>query len=171
MKKLIGVVYGGYSGEAVISRKSAEMILNNIDRTIYDAVGISMDREGFTAISEGVTTAVDLNDFSFELNGTRKKPDLCFIIIHGAPGEDGKLQGYFDLIGMPYTTGSVLNTALTFNKAFTNEILKKLGYNSAKGRLISTNDSETLNEIRAEFEFPLIVKPNEGGSSLILTIQ
>jgi D-alanine-D-alanine ligase len=170
MKKRIGVVYGGYSGEAEVSRKSASMILNNIDRNKYEPVEILVERNGIRAHVKDGFSKVDLNDFSYKDGSERIKPDLCLIIVHGTPGEDGKLQGYFDMIGMPYTTGSVMNTSLTFSKAFTNNLLKYFGYNSAQGVYLQSMHPGHVAEIEQKLRYPVIVKPNEGGSSLGISL-
>jgi len=170
MKKIIGVVYGGYSGEAEVSRKSASMILNNIDRNKYEPVEILVENGTIKAHLQNGFSTVDLNDFSYYDGNTRVKPDLCLIIVHGTPGEDGKLQGYFDMIGMPYTMGSVMNTSLTFSKAFTNNLLKYLGYNSAQGVYLQSLHPGHIAEIEQKLRYPVIVKPNEGGSSLGISL-
>jgi len=170
MKKRIGIVYGGYSGEAEVSRKSATMILNNIDRDKYEPVEILVEKSDIKAHLKNGFSTVDLNDFSYQNGNTRIKPDVCLIIVHGTPGEDGKLQGYFDMIGMPYTTGSVMNTSLTFSKAFTNNLLKYLGYNSAQGVYLQSLHPSNMAEIEQKLRYPVIVKPNEGGSSLGISL-
>ncbi len=170
MKKRIGIAYGGYSGEAEVSRKSANMILNNIDRERYEPVEILVEKSGIKAHVKDGLSKVDLNDFSYVDEGLRVRPDLCLIIVHGTPGEDGKLQGYFDMIGMPYTTGSVMNTSLTFSKAFTNNLLKFFGYNSAQGVYLQSMHPGHIAEIEQKLRYPIIVKPNEGGSSLGISL-
>lgn len=170
MKKRIGIVYGGYSGEAEVSRKSAAMILNNIDRDKFEPFEILVERDGIKAHIGDELNQVDLNDFTFSTENERIRPDLCLIIVHGTPGEDGKLQGYFDMIGMPYTTGSVMSTSLTFSKAFTNNLLKYLGYNSAQGIYLQSMHPGHIAEIEQKLRYPVIVKPNEGGSSLGISL-
>ena len=165
MKK-VGIVCGGYSGEAAVSMKSAEMIYTWIDRERFDPVRIVITRDSWFAITEEGDIPIDRNDFSFTLHGKRIRPDLCFIIVHGTPGEDGKLQGYFDMIGMPYTSGGVMNTSITFNKIFTTRILNKMGFRASSGMLIEDIADLDVAKIEKELKFPLFVKPNEGGSSL-----
>lgn len=165
MKK-VGIVCGGYSGEAVVSMKSAEMIYAHIDRERFDPIRIVITSEKWYAEGPSGELPIDKNDFSYLLNGERIIVDLCFIIIHGTPGEDGKLQGYFDMIGMPYTSGGVMNTSLTFNKIFTTRILNKLGFHCASGVLLESPDELDAAAIERDLKLPLFVKPNEGGSSL-----
>lgn len=165
MKK-VGIICGGYSGEAAVSMKSAEMIYANIDRHRFDPVLIVIERQSWYAITDAGHLPIDKNDFSYRANGKKIIPDLCFIIVHGTPGEDGKLQGYFDMLAMPYTTGGVLNTSLTFNKIFTTRILNKMGYHAASGILLEAPSDLDLNKVESELKLPLFVKPNEGGSSL-----
>ncbi len=166
MKKLVGIVCGGYSGEAVVSMKSAAMIMTHIDRERYDAVKIVIDKKGWYADLDGEQVPIDRNDFSYTENGKHCRPNLCFITVHGTPGEDGKLQGYFDLIDMPYTTGSVLNTALTFNKLVTSILLRQMGFRTAAGMVVHHPDHLDVELVKNELRFPVFVKPNEGGSSL-----
>lgn len=165
MKK-VGIVCGGYSGEAVVSMKSAEMIYTHIDRKRFDPVRIVITPEKWYAEGPSGELPIDKNDFSYQLNGEKIIVDLCFIIIHGTPGEDGKLQGYFDMIGMPYTSGGVMNTSLTFNKIFTTRILNKMGFHCASGVLLETPEDMDAEAIERDLKLPLFVKPNEGGSSL-----
>lgn len=166
MKKKVGVVCGGYSGEAVVSMKSAEMIMNQIDTSRFDPVRIVISPEEWYADLPSGKCTIDKNDFSYTQNGVKTTPDLCFIIVHGTPGEDGKLQGYFDLIKMPYTTGGVVNTALTFNKYFTTRLLKQRGFNVAESVMVESVNEVDEEAIAKELKLPLFVKPNEGGSSL-----
>jgi D-alanine-D-alanine ligase len=166
MKKRIGMVCGGYSGEAVVSMKSAQMLLNNIDREKYEPYQMVIEKGNWHALIDGMRLPISTKDFSFELAGDRIRPEVCLVIVHGTPGEDGLLQGYFDMIDMPYTTGSVLNLALTFNKRFTNDVLRERGFNTARGLLLSSPADFDEKEIVDKLKLPVFVKPNQGGSSL-----
>jgi len=166
MKKLIGVVCGGYSGEAAVSMKSAAMVINNMDRRKYEPIQIIIERNRWYAKHDKGEAHINANEFSYVVEGREYRPDFCIVMVHGTPGEDGKLQGYFDMIGMPYSTGSVLNLALTFNKRFTNDILLQRGFNTAKGILLHHPDEADPQKIVDELKLPLFVKPNQGGSSL-----
>lgn len=165
MKK-VGIICGGYSGESVVSMKSAEMIYSNIDRDRFDPVRIVISTSSWYAMTEMGDIPIDKNDFSYTLNGKKIIPDLCFIIIHGTPGEDGKLQGYLDMLGMPYTSGGVMNTSITFNKIFTTRILNKMGFLASSGVLLEDPSDLDTSEVEKQLRLPLFVKPNEGGSSL-----
>ena len=117
MKRIIAIVAGGDSSEHDVSMKSAEGIYSFIDKDIYKVYVIELGRKGWNALLEdGSKSAVDKNDFTFMENGQKVKPDFAYITIHGTPGENGILQGYFELLGIPYSTCDVLVSALTFNK-------------------------------------------------------
>lgn len=165
MKK-VAVVCGGYSGESVVSMKSAQMVMNNIDREKYDPVQIVIERERWYALAEGQETGVDKNDFSVVLNGKKQHFDIAFIIVHGTPGEDGNLQGYFHMLGIPYTTGNVHNMSLTFNKKSTTRLLGNLGFTVAKSMVLKRNEPYSVSFIAQNLGLPCFVKPNCGGSSI-----
>ncbi|HKL40529.1 MAG TPA: D-alanine--D-alanine ligase family protein [Cryomorphaceae bacterium] len=166
MKKRIGIVCGGYSGEAAVSMKSAAMLLKNIDREKYEPFHMIIEKGNWHVVIDEKKIPIDTKDFSFDFEGNRLRPDICLVIVHGTPGEDGLLQGYFDMIDMPYTTGSVLNLALTFNKRFTNDVLSERGFHTAKGVLVHSPDKFQESEILEKLKLPVFVKPNQGGSSL-----
>src|SRR5690242_6974611 len=116
MKKKIALVTGGYSGEAVISYKSAATIFNHLDKDRFEVYKINVNPEGwYYENGTGRRTEVDKNDFSLTVNGQKIKFDAVFLGMHGTPGEDGKLQGYFDMLGLPYTSCNAAASALTFN--------------------------------------------------------
>src|ERR1700753_3333153 len=120
MKPTIAFVTGGYSGEAVISYKSAITIENNLDHDRYTVYRIDITpEEWFHPMADGTKAGVDKNDFSLSIGGHKITFDAVLIGIHGTPGEDGKLQGYFDLLNLPYTSCDAATSALTFNKRFT----------------------------------------------------
>jgi len=166
MKRQIGIVCGGYSGEALVSMKSAQMILDNIDRVKYDPYQIVIEKDEWYCLVDGSRHPIDKNDFSFQNEDGKIRPELCLIILHGTPGEDGKLQGYFDMIGMPHTTGSLLNLALTFNKRVSNDVLTSRGFKTTHGILLNEYDELNTAEVEKKMRLPLFVKPNEGGSSI-----
>ncbi len=166
MKKNIAVVTGGYSGEAVISLKSAEVVIKYLDPEKYNCYKIILTKEKWVLSAEGKETPVDKNDFSVMVGGKKIKFNCVFMALHGTPGEDGKLQGYFDMIGMPYTSCGVTVSALTFNKAFTVATLSRLGVNTANSVVVSLKDKMTADDILSKVNLPCFVKPNEGGSSL-----
>ena len=166
-KKKIAVVCGGYSGESVVSMRSASMVMANIDREKYSPTQVVIERDRWYALSEqGEELLLDKNDFSVIIGMDKVTFDGVFIIVHGAPGENGLLQGYFELIGLPYTTGDVLNMALTFNKKATTDALHQMGYQVANSVTIGRGEQIEVGEILQKVGLPCFVKPNNGGSSL-----
>ncbi|NNE55574.1 MAG: D-alanine--D-alanine ligase [Flavobacteriales bacterium] len=168
-KKVIGVVAGGFSGEHVISLKSAEMVMQHIDRDKYVPYLVLIDNDGWRGEVDGEWLNLDRDDFTIETKGGKIHFDGCFIIIHGAPGENGVLQGYFRLIGMPHTTGDVFNMSLTFNKSATNSLLRQLGFNTAKNMLVRRDDHYSSSDIVMNLGMPIFAKPNNGGSSIAIS--
>jgi D-alanine-D-alanine ligase len=166
MKKNIALVTGGFSGEAVISYKSAVTIDNNLDREKFDVYKIDVRPEGWFYESEGRKIEIDKNDFSLLLDGRRIEFDAVFIGMHGTPGEDGKLQGYFDTLNIPYTSCDAATSALTFNKRFTVAIAAFSGINVAKSEVLIKNNFQSPDEVANKLRFPVFVKPNNGGSSI-----
>jgi D-alanine-D-alanine ligase len=171
MKKNIAFVTGGYSSEAQVSYKSALFIEQNFDTERYSVYKIDINKEkGWHHIdAKGFAVAVDKNDFSLTIGHHKITFDCVFIGIHGTPGEDGKLQGYLDMLGIPYTTCDAASSALTFNKRFTTAIAGAAGVNVAKSKLYFKHSKIDLKEIEKQFKFPVFVKPNNGGSSLGLS--
>lgn len=167
MKKNIALVTGGFSGEAVISYKSAITIGNNLDTTKFNVYKIDINPQGwFYESGDGSRTTINKNDFSFQLNGERIKFDAVFIGMHGTPGEDGKLQGYFDTLNIPYTSCDAATSAITFNKRYAVAVAAMGGINVAKSVLLIKNNFTSPDEITANLKFPVFVKPNNGGSSI-----
>ncbi len=168
MKKTIALLTGGTTGEWVVSVKSAATIAQNLDTTKYDVYKIMLTENGwFYEPADSVKIDIDKNDFSLTLNGRKIKFDGVFIAIHGSPGEDGKLQGYFDMLGIPYTTCSALTSAITMNKGYTKAIVHGIkNLNVAKSVQIFKNTTFSVDDIKAELKLPYFVKPNNGGSSI-----
>lgn len=168
MKKTIALLTGGTTGEWVVSVKSAATIAQNIDATKYEVYKIMLtENSWFYEPADSVKIDIDKNDFSLTLSGKKIKFDGVFIAIHGSPGEDGKLQGYFDMIGIPYTTCSALTSAITMNKGYTKAVVDGIeNLNVAKSVQIFKNASYSLGDIKAELKLPYFVKPNNGGSSI-----
>jgi len=165
MKK-IAVVCGGYSGESVVSMRSAKMVMENMDRTKYLPTQIVVEEMRWYALVNEVEIPVDRNDFSVVIDGTKITFEGVFMMVHGTPGENGLLQGYFDTIGMKYTTGDVLNMALTFNKKATTRTLGAMGYRVARSIVVRKEEEITAEEVFAKVGLPCFVKPNCGGSSI-----
>lgn len=165
----VAVFAGGYSAEAEVSLKSAAMVMNNIDRERFDPVLITVSKEGWKAEHNGLPVTVNRSDLSVNTPAGILRPKVAFIMIHGTPGENGILQGYLDTIEMPYTTGGVLNMALTFDKGLTTQTLRAMGLPTTTGILIRPGGSQNPNEIIEKTGLPCFVKPNRGGSSIGMT--
>jgi D-alanine-D-alanine ligase len=167
MKKNIALVTGGFSGEAVISYKSATTIDRNLDREKFNVYKIDINPKGwFYESADGSKTEIDKNDFSLQADGQKIKFDAVFIGMHGTPGEDGKLQGYFDTLKIPYTSCDAATSALTFNKRFTVAVAAFAGIPVAKSEVLIRNNFQNPEEIAGKLKFPVFVKPNNGGSSI-----
>jgi D-alanine-D-alanine ligase len=164
--KNIAVVCGGYSGESVVSMRSANMVMNNIDQNAYHATKVVITRERWYAETTSGEVDIDKNDFSFTLAGVKHLFHGVFMIVHGTPGEDGLMQGYFSMIGMPYTTGSALTMALTFNKKQTTRTLGSMGYRVAKSIVLKRLEAYSASFVLQNVGLPCFVKPNCGGSSI-----
>src|ERR1051325_5651130 len=166
MKKNIALVTGGFSGEAVISYKSAVTIDNNLDREKFNVYKIDVTTKGwFYDSANGNKTEIDKNDFSLQLNGDRIKFDAVFIGMHGTPGEDGKLQGYFDTLKIPYTSCDAATSALTFNKRYTVAVAKMAGISVANSVHLFKHTPILASQILNQLKLPVFVKPNNGGAN------
>lgn len=167
MKKRIALVTGGYSGEAEISYKSAITVEKNVDSEKFEVYKIDITPQGwFYLAKDGSKTAVDRSDFSIDDNGKKISFDAALMCIHGNPGEDGKLQGYFDMLNLPYTSCDAATSALTFNKRFTVAVAAFSGINVARSVLLFKDRFTSPDEIITSLRFPVFVKPNNGGSSI-----
>ena len=168
MKKTIALLTGGTTGEWVVSVKSAATIAQNIDADLYDVYKIMLNDKGwFYEPADSVKIEIDKNDFSLTLEGRRIKFDGVFIAIHGSPGEDGKLQGYFDMLNIPYTTCNALTSSITMNKGYTKAIVAGIEQlNTAKSIQIFKDGRYDIQKIKQELRLPYFVKPNSGGSSI-----
>jgi D-alanine-D-alanine ligase len=168
MKKNIALVAGGYSGEYVISVQSAAVIEKNIDSSKYNVYKISVTRDGWNYTgADGQLVAVDKNDFTLTINGNKINFDAVFIGIHGTPGEDGRLQGYFEMLDIPFTSCGMVTSALTFNKSYCNKVVASLGVvNVSKSAHIFRDQAFDTKDILRTLKLPVFVKPAEGGSSI-----
>lgn len=171
MNKKIALVTGGFTGESVISLKSAAVVERTIDRERYDVYKILIYPNDWHYMSaSGEKIPVDLNDFSISLGDEKIKFDGVFNILHGSPGEDGKLAGYFDMLGIPYTTCDQLTSAITMNKGYTKALVQDIPeLNVAKSLQLFENTVENLQKIESQLVLPLFIKPNNGGSSIGMT--
>ncbi len=168
MKKKIALVTGGFSGEAEISYKSAITVGNNIDTDKFDCYKIDITPTEWAYIDENnERSAVNKEDFSItDSVGNKINFDAILLCIHGTPGEDGKLQGYFDMLKLPYTSCDVATSAITFNKRYTVAIAAFGGINVAKSLHLFEHSPVSNEEILSSLKLPVFVKPNNGGSSL-----
>ena len=172
MKKTIAIVAGGDSSEHDVSLRSAEGIHSFLDQERYEVYIIEIKGMTWEAhLKDGSRSNVDLNDFSFMEGGKRIRPDFSYITIHGTPGENGILQGYFDLIHLPYSTSDVLVEAMTFNKFTLNQYLKGFGVSVSESLIVRKGFEHlvTDDEIIEKIGLPCFVKPNAGGSSFGVT--
>ena len=166
MKKKIALVTGGYSGEAVISYRSAATIHQHLDKERYEVYKIDVTQAGwFYEAEDGVRQEVAKNDFTITVKGSKVKFDGVFIGMHGTPGEDGKLQGYFDMMKLPYTSCNAATSALTFNKRYTVAVAFMAGIPVAKSVHLFKHSPYSQEAILA-MKMPYFVKPNNGGSSI-----
>ncbi len=163
MTKKIALLTGGYSGEAVISYKSAKTIDAHLDRSKYEVYLIDVRKDGWF-YQDSIT--IDKNDFTLQLSTGKVKFDAVFICIHGTPGEDGKLQGYFDNLGIPYTSCDAATSAITFNKRYTVAVAAMAGIGVARSVHLFRHSHSNAASFRDTLQYPVFVKPNNGGSSI-----
>ena len=172
MKKKIAIVAGGDSSEYGVSLRSAQGIWSFLNHDKYDTYIIVIKGTDWKMVQYdgkdydmSVSWRVDRNDFSVTKDGEKIVFDFAYIIIHGTPGENGLLQGYFDLIKMPYSCCGVLAAALTCSKYTCNKYLSTMGIPVAKSILLRKGETISTEEAIAQLGLPMFVKPNEGGSS------
>ncbi|MBS1688552.1 MAG: D-alanine--D-alanine ligase [Bacteroidetes bacterium] len=168
MKKNIALMAGGYSGEHIISIQSAKTIEKNLDPELYNVYKIIVTREDWTfEANDGQRISVDKNDFSIAVKGEKIKFDAVFIVIHGTPGEDGRIQGYLDMLQIPYTTCNSIVSALTFNKSYCNKVVRDFKVvNIANSVHLIKGEPYSVGAILEQIKMPVFVKPNESGSSI-----
>jgi D-alanine-D-alanine ligase len=167
MKQNIALVTGGLSGEAQISYKSAITVSNHTNSDKFNLYKIDINPEGWWYLPEvGERSAVDRSNFSIQEAGVNIQFDAILLCIHGTPGEDGKLQGYFDMLGLPYTSCDAATSALTFNKRYTVAVAAFAGIHVAKSLHLFKHTPVSVESILAQLQLPVFVKPNNGGSSI-----
>ncbi|MBE9585924.1 D-alanine--D-alanine ligase [Mucilaginibacter sp. JRF] len=165
--KNIALLAGGYTGEYEVSINSAKNIAANLNPEKYAVYTILVDRNRWLHETTKGAVDVDKNDFSITIDGSKIKFDFAFITIHGTPGEDGKMQGYLDMIGVPYNTCDATTSAISMNKAYTKTLVHGIhGLNTARSIKLFKNDAHDVATIAATLKFPLFIKPNNGGSSV-----
>ena len=168
MKKT-AVIEGGFSREKAISIKSAQTVFENLDLSKFSPIKVLIDQNEWTAYDQEGSYPINKNDFSYVKNGLKNYFSYAFIVIHGTPGEDGKLQGYLDMIGVPYNTSSTSIMALTFQKFHCNKFLKNFGIEVPDSVLITSKENINEKSIVENVKFPCFVKPTDGGSSFGVT--
>lgn len=166
MTKNIAIVCGGNSGEYAISVGSAKAVSVNLDKTKFRSFLVIVRGADWYYEKDQVHYQIDKNDFSLKVDGEHIKFDGVFNAIHGSPGEDGKLQGYFDTIGIPYTSCNLATSALTFNKYFTNRFVDSFGIKTANSFSFTRKDFIDKKKILDELGLPVFIKPAESGSSV-----
>ncbi len=167
MRKNIALLAGGYSGEYVISIQTAETIEKNLDATLYNVYKIIITKDEWYHEHDGKKIQVDKNEFTLSIAGETVKFDCVFIAIHGTPGEDGRIQGYLDMLRMPYTTCNSIVSALTFNKSYCNKVVQSFNVvNIANSVHLMRGEPYSMGAILDVLKLPVFVKPNESGSSL-----
>ena len=169
MKKNIAIVAGGSQSEVIVSLKSAAGIFSFIDKGKFNPYIVTIIGKEWMVEYAGEKITIDKNDFSFIYDNQKITFDFAYITIHGMPGEDGKLQGYFELMGIPYSSCGVLPAALTFNKFFCNNYLKSFGINVAKSILLRKGETIRDEKVIEILGLPCFIKPNAGGSSFGVT--
>ena len=169
-KPIIAVIAGGDSSEFVVSVKSGANVFKAIDTERFTPWLVQMKGKNWEVFQNNEkVAAVDKSDFSFRFNGEKINFDYAYITIHGTPGEDGILQGYFDLLGIPYSTCDVHSSSLTFNKWFCSNYLRNFGIKMAASAKFKKGEKIDAGKISAKLGLPVFVKPNAGGSSFGIT--
>ena len=170
MKRTIAIVAGGDSSEYIVSLRSAQGIYSFIDKERYNLYIVMMKGlDWHVQLPDETTCPIDRNDFSFQLNGEKITFDFAYITIHGTPGENGRLQGYFDMMGIPYSCCGVLAAALTFNKFVCNQYLRGFGVRIAEALSLRQGQTVSDDDVIEKIGLPCFIKPSLGGSSFGVT--
>lgn len=172
MKTKIALITGGYTGEAEVSFKSSAFVYSQLDHDKYDIYQITITKDAWFYISDsGIKYPINKEDFTLVLDNNIVQFELAFIMVHGSPGEDGRLQSYFDLVGIPYTSCDALTSALTMNKGYTKAILADIDnlFLAKSVLLFEAQRSQAVALVEEKLALPYFVKPNAGGSSIGMT--
>ena len=170
MKRRIAIVAGGDTSEYEVSLRSAKGIYSFIDKDVYELYIVLMHGlDWHVQLQDDVTAPIDRNDFSFIKDGTKITFDFAYITIHGTPGEDGQLQGYFDMLHIPYSCCGVLAASLTYDKFACNQYLKAFGVTVADSILLKKGQTITDDQVVEHIGLPCFIKPSLGGSSFGVT--
>ncbi len=162
----VAIVAGGDSGEYGISMKSGKQVELHMDRSLFRPFLIEIRGKNWNYRIGRKNFPIDKNDFSLSIGKRKIRFDLVFNAIHGTPGENGRLQGYLDMLGIPYTSCDVTTSAMTFNKGFCKEVVASCGISTAKSMHLFKWGAHTEAGILRELSLPVFVKPNNGGSSV-----
>ena len=166
MKLNVALLAGGYSGESVISVQSAGVIAQKINREKYNVFLIEVDKERWCWKSENGTIDINRHDFTLPTPDGTVRFDVAFIMIHGTPGENGLMQSYFELLGIPHTTCNAMVSNVTFNKFYTIQLVRALGVATSRSVYFNNAAAARPEEVWVNLNFPVFVKPNSGGSSI-----
>jgi D-alanine-D-alanine ligase len=169
MKKVVAIAAGGDSAEIDISFLTAQTVYDHLDRSRYEVIMVRMVKEKWEALLADESLPIDKNDFSFQYEGKKVSFDYVFIAIHGTPGEDGKLQAYFDLLRLPYSSPDHIGSTLTFNKWYCNTLLSQLDYAVAKSYYLRKGEKVDEEAVLETVGLPCFVKPCSCGSSYGVT--
>ena len=161
----VAVVTGGYSSEIEIAVQSADTVMAHLSADQFEVIRVHVEKDGWFAVIGDEKPPINRHNFTVDHGGRTISFDCAFIAIHGTPGEDGKLQAYFDMVELPYTTANHLAATLSFNKYACNTYLRQLGVNCATSIRLLKGDAVDLDSIVAAVGIPCFVKPNDGGSS------
>ncbi|WP_298392333.1 D-alanine--D-alanine ligase [Flavobacterium sp.] len=162
----VAVVMGGYSDESVISLRSGQLILNNLDKNKYQVFEVHILLNDWYCLVDGVKYPINKADFSFTKDNQTTTFDVISNTIHGTPGEDGHMQAYWELLGIPYTGCGFYQSSLTFNKRDTLSVLSKFDIPKAQSIYLSKGDAIDGAQVAEQLGLPFFVKPNQSGSSL-----
>ncbi len=165
-RKKIAILAGGDSGEYEVSINSGNVVLNSLDKNLYEGYLIIFKGRSWYYQYGEKKQEIDKNDFSLNLNGNKILFDCVFIAIHGTPGEDGKMQGYLEMMNIPYTTSDWIVSAITFDKRYSKAVVEQFGILQADTLYFQKGDLNIREKILQEMGTPCFVKPNKGGSSV-----
>ncbi|GAB1855873.1 D-alanine--D-alanine ligase [Flavobacteriaceae bacterium MHTCC 0001] len=170
MKKNIAIIMGGYSSEYKISLSSGNVVYNNLDRSKYVPYRIHVFKDKWVYVDDNdLEFTIDKNDFSINVDSFKITFDCVFNAIHGSPGEDGYMQGYFELLGIPHTSCPMYQAQITFNKRDCLSILKPYGIKTATSYYLNLGDTIDEVAIIEKVGLPCFVKANKSGSSFGVT--
>ncbi|MFD1293671.1 D-alanine--D-alanine ligase [Lutibacter holmesii] len=166
MKKNIAIIMGGYSSEVDISLKSGNVVYQNVSKEIYNTYKVHILKNKWVLVDDNQNEhPINKHDFSVEIHGEKLTFDCVFNAIHGAPGEDGTILAYFDLIGLKHTSAPFYQMALTFNKRDCLSVVKQYGIKTATSYFLNKGDAIAIEKIIEKVGLPCFVKPNNAGSS------